>query len=222
MRLIRGACLLVVFSVISLAETPIEVQPVKELKPTGGLGTCGYAPSPTEKPFFDKLGAKERATGSFMESYDIRKKNGLFVSWYGIVRGISRMPDSDSWELLLEHKYFDGLTDCHIMMVSMSGSGDFRARVQARDVPVHALVLVRVYGKVRDESGSPLIEAEFLRVWPWMTFTFTDLGAEDRTNRRWKKDCRICEGNRVYRPYPDEGYYRDALGDPDHYGIFLK
>ena len=138
-------------------------------------------------------------------------------------RKINRVPQSDSRELILEHKYFEGLTDCHIMLVSMSGSGDFAARVQANDVPVPALALVRIYGTVREqENGIPLIGAESVRVWPWLTFTFTDLGAEDKTNPRWRKDCKICEGGRVYRAYPDEQYYRDALGDPQRYGVFLK
>jgi hypothetical protein len=215
--------LLAVLSVACTAQTPVEVQPVKELKASGSLGTCGYAPSPNEKPYFEKLGPKERATGSFMESYDIHKKNAEFVRWYGVVRGITRVPNSDSWELLLEHKYFDGMTDCHIMLVSTSGGGDFTARIQATDVPVPALALVRVYGIVtRNGTGNPLIEAQFVRVWPWMTFTFTDLGAEDKTNPRWKKECRICKGGRVYRPYPDRQYYRDTLGDPGQYGAFLK
>jgi len=215
--------LLWLVSFAALAQTPIEVEPVKELKPTGSLGTCGYAAAPKEKAFFDKLDVKERVTGSFMEPYDIRKKDGKFVGWFGIVRGISRVPQSDAWELLLESKYFDGLTDCHIMLVSMSGSGDFNARLQASDVPVPALALVRIYGKVSEQrNGIPLVEAEFVRVWPWMTFTFTDLGAEDRTSPRWKKDCKICEGGKVYKPYPNEQYYRDALGDPQQYGVFLK
>lgn len=222
MRWTRAALLVVFLAIVSLAETPIEVQPVTELKPTGSLGTCGYTPTSNEKPFFERLAPNERATGSFMESYDIHKKNGKYVSWYGIVRGISRVPNSDSWELLLEHKYFDGMTDCHIMLVSMSGSGDFRARVEAQDVPVQALVLVRVYGKVREENGSPTVEAQFVHVWPWKTFTFTDLGGGDRTNPRWKKECRLCEDGKVYRPYPDEAYYHKALGDPEHYGVFLK
>jgi len=220
---IRLTYLFVVFCVACAAQTPIEVQPVKELTPTGSLGTCGYVPAPNEKPYFEKLAAKERATGSFMEGYDIHKKNGEFVSWYGIVRGVTRVPNSDTWELLLEHKYFDGMTDCHIMMVSMSGSGDFGAGVQANDVPVPALALIRVYGKVtRRENANPIVEAEFVRVWPWMTFTFTDLGADDKTNARWKKECKICAKGRVYRPYPDRQYYRDALGDPEQYGVFLK
>jgi hypothetical protein len=115
------------------------------------------------------------------------------------------------------------MTDCHIMLVSMSGSGDFAARVEASDVPVAALTLVRIYGTVTPQkNGIPMIAADFIRVWPWMTFTFTDLGAKDKTNPRWKKDCKVCEAERVYRPYPDEKYYRRALGDPTQYGLFLK
>ncbi|HYM78786.1 MAG TPA: hypothetical protein VE377_22635 [Candidatus Dormibacteraeota bacterium] len=222
MRVIRLAYLCVILCIAGVAQTPIETQAVKELKPTGSLGTCGYTPSSNEKPYYEKLDQKERATGSFMEAYDIHKKKDVFVSWYGIVRGVTRIPNSDSWELLLEHKYFDGMTDCHIMLVSMGGSGDFSARVQAKDVPMPALALVRVYGKVTQENTTPLIEAEFVRVWPWMTFTFTDMGAEDKTNARWKKECKLCEDGRVYRPYPDRRYYRKTLGDPEQYGVLLK
>lgn len=216
-------CFVMALCVSGAAQTPIEVQPVKKLTPTGSLGTCGYTPLANEKIFFDKLSEKERSTGSFMEPYDIHSKNGEFVSWFGIVRGITRSPNTDSWELLLEQKYFDGMTDCHIMLVSKSGSGDFAAQLAARDVPVPSLSLVRVYGTVtRRENAPPLIQAEFVRVWPWMTFTFTDLSAEDKSNPRWKKDCKLCEKGRLYRPYPDEGYYRGALGDPAQYGVFLK
>lgn len=108
------------------------------------------------------------------------------------------------------------------MLVSKSGSGDFTARMQASDVPVSALALVRVYGKVNQKNGNPVLEAEFIREWPWMTFTFTDLGAADKSDPRWKKECRICNGGRVYRPYPDEKYYRNVLGEPEKFGVFLK
>lgn len=223
MRLIWQAYMLMLLCLSCLAQTPIELQPVKELKPTGTLGTCGYTPIPHERPFYDKLDAKERKTGSFMEPYDLHQKSGKFVSWYGVVRGISRVADSGSWEILLEHKYFDGMTDCHIMMVSMSGGGDFVARLEAKDVPVPALSLVRVYGTVTQrENATPLVRAEFVRVWPWMTFTFTDLGAEDKTNSRWKKECKLCAEGRVYKPYPDRNYYREVLGNPDEFGVFLK
>jgi len=219
----RVAIAVLVFSATGVAQTGIEAETVKELKPSGSLGTCGYAATSQEKPFFDKLAPKEQATGSFMEAYDIRKKNNVYVSWYGIVRGISRVAGAeDRWQLLLENKYFDGMTDCHIMLVSMSGSGDFLARVQARDPGIPALALVRVYGTVkRDKDETPVIDAEFIRVWPWMTFTFTDLGGEDKSNPRWRKECMVCKG-RIYKPYPDERYYRDALGDPNDYGTALK
>lgn len=160
-----------VLAVGCAAQTKIELQPVKELKPTGSLGTCSYAPSPAEKSYYNKLSDKERITGSFMEGYDIHQKEGQFVSWYGIVRGIKRTADSQSWELLVEHKYFDGMTDCHIMLVSKSGAGDFVARVQTADVPVPSLALVRAYGKIiGQENGNPILESEFVHVWPWMTF----------------------------------------------------
>ena len=223
MKRIVFSYLLALLSVACAAQTPIEIQPVKELKPTGNLGTCGYTPVPTEKPFYDKLSEKERETGSFLAAYDIHQKNAEYVSWFGIVRGIQRMPNSDSWELLLEQKYFDGMTDCHIMLVSKSGSGDFAVRLDAKNVPAPALALVRVYGVVtRRENATPLVQAEFVRVWPWLTFTLTDLGAEDKSNPRWKKECQLCERGKVYKPYPSNDYYRLTLGDPSQYGVFYK
>jgi hypothetical protein len=55
-----------------------------------------------------------------------------------------------------------------------------------------------------------------------MTFTLTDLGAEDKSNPRWKKECKLCERGRVYKPYPNSDYYRLTLGDPDQFGVFFK
>jgi len=223
MNRLRLILVLAVLCLSCAAQTPIEVQPVKKLTPTGSLGTCGYVPLANEKALFDKLAEKERSTGSFMEPYDIHSKNGEFVSWFGVVRGITRVPSTDSWDLLLEQKYFDGMTDCHIMLVSKSGSGDFVVRLNAKDVPVPALSLIRVYGTVTGrENALPLIQAEFVRVWPWMTFTFTDLSADDKSNSRWKKDCKLCEKGRLYVPYPEEKYYRLTLGDPANYDVFLK
>ena len=203
-------------------QTAIETEPVKELRPTGSLATCGYKPSAGESAYYKKLDPKEQVTGSFMEGYDILKKNGTYVSWYGIVRGISKDTAPDEWRLLLEHKYFDGATDCHIMLVSKSGSGDFEAVAHSVNLDIPALALVRVYGKVKVEQQSAVIQAEYIRVWPWMTFTFTDLGASDRTNPRWKSECKVCKNTRVYRPYPDRQYFLDALGNPESYGTALQ
>jgi hypothetical protein len=220
---IRGMAIILALSIGGVAQTPVEVQPVKELKPTGSLGTCGYTPTSQEKAFLEKLSPKEQATGSFMESYDIHKKNDVYVSWYGVVRGISKVVGTeDRWQLLLENKYFDGMTDCHIMLVSMSGSGDFLARLQVKELNIPALALVRVYGRAKNaDDGTPVIDTVFIRVWPWMTFTFTDLGGEDKSNPRWRKECKLCKG-RIYKPYPNERYYWDALGNPNDYGMALK
>lgn len=205
------------------SQTLMETEPVKTLTRTNKLVTCAYAPAEKEKPFLEKVPTKELITGSFAQGYDIHAKNDLYVSWFGVVRGISPIQGKENaWQLVVEQKYFDNMTDCHIMLVSMNGSGDFLARVETTKPDIPALALVRVYGKVNQENGTPVVAAEFIRVWPWSTFTFTDLGAEDKSNPRWRKQCRVCRTARIYRPFPDEKYYRDALGDPGQYGAALK
>jgi hypothetical protein len=201
------------------AQTPIDVQPVKDLKPTGTLGTCSYKPTENEIPFFQKLEEKERTTGSFLESYTIHGKQKKYVSWFGIVRGVEDTQKDGTYTLLLEQKFFDGMTDCHIMLVSKSGSGDFHVTLNPGTEVIPPLVLLRIYGTVDQEAnGQPHLTAEYVRVWPWLTFTFADLGAEDKGNPEWKKFCRLCKAGRVYRPYPDKNYYLDMLGDPKNFG----
>jgi hypothetical protein len=207
---------------MTVAQTTIQTEVVKPLHPTGSLSTCSYTPRAEEKEFFAKLSNKEVVTGSFAAPYDIHAHGDQYVSWYGIVRRKSAvMRSKGQWQILVQHKYFDGMTDCHIMLVSMSGSGDFMVRLEATQLNIPALALIRVYGRVKQDNGTPEIQAEFVRVWPWMTFTFTDLGAEDKTNPQWKKICRICRTARIYRPYPDEKYYREALGNPSDYEVPL-
>ncbi|HEV1994998.1 MAG TPA: hypothetical protein VGR03_11760 [Candidatus Acidoferrum sp.] len=61
--------------------------------------------------------------------------------------------------------------------------------------------MVRVYGKVmEDKDKIPEISVEYVQVWPWLTFTLTDLGVEDCTNPRWLKYCKRCKGGRIYDP----------------------
>ena len=119
-------------------------------------------------------------------------------------------------QLLLEQKYFDGMTDCHIMLVSINGSGDFTANAEIdgnQSIPM--LSLVRVYGKVTGyKNAMPVVETEYIRVWPWFTFTLTDLGPEDHGNSKWRKLCRICKSGDLYNPYPTEEWYLSVLGDP--------
>lgn len=209
------------FAVVSAAQTPTDTQPVKKLVRTGTLGTCGYTPTEKEAPYYKQLDASERETGSFLKGYSIHGKDGKFVSWFGVVRGISKSPDApNKLTLLLEQKYFDGMTDCHIMLVSAAGSGDFTAQLEADADSIPALSLVRVYGTVAEKKGeSPVVAVKYFRLWPWFTFTFTYLGPENKGNPRWAEYCKLCEGDRSYNPYPNEDYYLGMLGDPKDFGM---
>lgn len=210
----RIAVLLGLLSSSCFGQTPVEVQPVKKLVRTGMLGTCGYRPTAKEALFYNKVEAKERVTGSMLAAYDIHKKMKHYARWFGIVRGIDNRTNGAT-TLLLENKFFDGMTDCHIMMVSREGGGDFTAVLGRPEASFAPLTLVRVYGRVSGEKdGIPQIDAEFVRVWPWLTFTFTDLGpGQDHSNPRWAAYCQICKSD-LYNPYPDEEYYLNVLGDP--------
>jgi len=216
--------LLLILSITAAAQTPIETQPVKELVPTGTLATSIYTPSVEEQPFFKRLSSHEISTGSFLAPYSIHGKKGKFVSWFGILRGIS-VSERDNGELtvLLEQKYFDGMTDSHIMLVSYSGGGDFLATLHADPVALPSLSLIRVYGKVVDEADKvPHIAVEYVRVWPWLTFTFTDLGGSDASNPIWAKYSKFPAGGRIYNPYPKDDYYLRMLGDPKFFGLNWK
>jgi hypothetical protein len=208
---------------VASAQTPTDVQPVQELVRTGTLGTCTYQPVARESPFYKKLDEKEVATGSFLAPYSIHGKTGKYVSWFGVVRGINSAPQTGGdVTLLLENKFFDGMTDCHIMLVSHAGGGDFRAMLNIDPATIPALALVRIYGRVVSEKDKiPVISTEYIRIWPWMTFTFTDLGPDDSGNPRWAKYA-SGKGGRIYNPYPNDSYYRHILGDPAEFGLNLK
>ena len=80
----------IVLGYVAVAQTPIDVQAVKELVPNGTLGTCFYAPLSTEAPFFGRLSDKEKVNDPvFHGDYSIHGKKGKYVAWFGIVRGIS-------------------------------------------------------------------------------------------------------------------------------------
>ena len=207
------------------AQTPIDVQPVKELKPTDSLATCSYRPVAREAPYFSRLSDKERTNDTvFGGNYTIHGKTGEEVSWFGIVRGITApAQQGGDVTLLVQHHFFDGMTDCHIMLVAKSGDGDFVARLKVDPAKIPALALVRIYGKVTGEKARvPAVDVEYVRVWPWMTFTFTDLAGEDHSNPRWQKYSRVKPADQIYVPYPNENYYLNVLGDPADFGINLK
>jgi hypothetical protein len=212
-------------AVQAVAQTPIDINPVRELKPNGTLATCVYKPIEAEAPFFSRLGEKERSNdAAFGGNYTMHGKTGTYVSWFGIVRGIAPAARAGAEvTLLVQHHFFDGMSDCHIMLVAKSGDGDFLARLKVDPAKIPALALVRVYGKVIAEKGKvPEVAVEYIRVWPWLTFTFTDLAGEDHSNPRWQRYSKVKYTDDVYRPYPNESYYRVILGDPADFGLNLK
>jgi hypothetical protein len=112
------------------------------------------------------------------------------------------------------------MTDSHIMLVAYSGGGDFRATLQGEAATFPPLALVRIYGKVIEEKDNvPVIAADYIRVWPWLTFTFTDLGPADQSNKLWSKYSKFPAGGRIYNPYPKQDYYLRMLGDPKFFGL---
>jgi hypothetical protein len=212
------------WALCAAAQTPIDIQQVKKLKPDGTLATCSYTPIASEVPYFSRLSNDEKTNEATFGSYSINDKMGIYVSWFGIVRGIaaSTQPDGEV-TLLLQHHYFDGMTDCHIMLVGKTGDGDFEAKLKVDPAKLPALALVRVYGKVVSENaGIPEVAVDYIRVWPWMTFTFTDLAGPDHSNPRWWQAAHVKPGDQMYVPYPDESYYRKVLGDPAEFGVNLK
>jgi hypothetical protein len=214
------------FANLTAAQTPVEIQVAKQLTRGNSIGSCSYMPTETEKPFLGRLASNEQVTGSaFDKPYSIQGRKDKYVSWFGIVRGIfPAEAGANRYNLLLEQKYFDGITDCHIMLVAATGSGDFRATLEGSPESIPALSLVRVYGKViSEENKTPQIIVEYLRVWPWLSFTFSDLGAADHSNPRWTKFCKVCKGSdRIYNPYPTDAYYLAVLGDPKDFGLHLE
>ncbi|MGO9325239.1 MAG: hypothetical protein ACLP07_11830 [Terracidiphilus sp.] len=211
-------------SVSAAAQTPIDVQPVKKLKPSDTLATCQYRPIANEAPFFARLTDTEKTNDTaFGGNYTMHGKTGAFVAWFGIVRGITPpVEKGGDVKLVVQHHFFDGMTDCHIMLVAKSGDGDFVAKLQVDPSQIPALALVRIYGRVTSEKARvPEVAVDYIRVWPWMTFTFTDLAGEDHSNPRWQKYSKVRPGDQIYVPYPSENYYLNVLGDPADFGLNL-
>lgn len=198
--------------------TPIEQITQKPRFGKNGLGTASYRPSDREKPLFEKLAETERTTGGLVGEYSLAGKEGRNVGWFGIVRDISEDKTADRTTLLVEHKYFDGLTDAHIQAVSFNGGGDFRAVLHGVDCGIRPLTLVKIYGNVAkvDAGELPLLEAAFIRQWHWGTFTFLAAHGKQSGSDKWRKLNRV-ELDDIYEPYPNDAYYEQRLGKrPDN------
>jgi hypothetical protein len=201
----------------------IEVEKQKTLPHKGmqALGTRGYGPSKTEEAHLKKLKPEDLITGHILAAYDIKDRVGQQVSWFGIVRKDRFVGDGKGkkfrhHELTVEHKFFDGLTDLHQLIVSFGGGGDFKVILPftEKKLPFKTLTLVRFYGEVVSEKdGVPTLKVKFARVWPWNNFAFMGLGSKknpDRTNAAWRKGLEIPEN--VYSSAPDTSYYEMLLG----------
>jgi hypothetical protein len=97
----------ILFAGVTLAQTPVDIQEAKQLKRTNTLGSCSYTPTNNEKPFLDRVPRDEQVTGSAFdkEPFRIQGKKGKYVSWFGVVRGISLAePGAKQYRLLLEQK----------------------------------------------------------------------------------------------------------------------
>jgi hypothetical protein len=136
---------------------------------------------------------------------------GRQVAWFGIARDVVEHKSKNETRLNVEMKYFDGFTDLHLQIVSMSGAGDFRVSIPGTKQPIKKLSLVRVYGKVVSEANGVLMgAAQFVRVWDWKLFAFMAYG-NDKSNPQWVK-LRKMDKDDIYSSEPDDRYYEERLG----------
>jgi hypothetical protein len=240
-RAILAGVLGLVCAIVTAVETEPIIEVSTPMKSGGPLATMGYGATAKEQPFMKKITEKaidlwadsplpkpqnvsdaewekqkkeaeqEKAKLIPEKDYELAKQIGEYVGWFGIVRGISTDEKTGKTTLTLEHKYFDGLTDAHIHIVSIYGAGDFAASLPRKPDKIGLLSLVCVYGKVnKSDNGMPTIAPEYVRVWDWGLFTFMDYG-KDKTNPKWLK-LRKVNGRDAYDPRPDQKFYEDRLG----------
>jgi len=180
--------------------------------PDGSLGTTGYSCTNKELAFFKKLASDEQNTGGWSDDYSINGKVGRFVGWFGIVRKIEEDAEKNQTRLLVEMKYFDGMTDTHILALSFNGAGDFTAVVTGVGGRIQKLSLVRVYGAVvREPDHVPEVNAKYIRQWDWGLFTFIHAYGKQKGDVEWRKLCQV-PLDEIYKPFPDDKYYIDRLG----------
>lgn len=223
---------------------PLIIEISKPMRGGRGLGTMAYRPTEQEAQYVNKItekginleteetmkklpgmsdemweklleGYKKESKGKIpIKEYKLIDQAGEYVGWFGIVREVSHDNKSKHTRMLIEHKYFDGLTDLHLQVVSIYGAGDFAVQFSNKVENVLPLSLVRVFGKVsKGKDNIPEIAPEYVRVWDWGLFTFMDYSI-DKSNPKWVK-LRTVSGERVYSSRPTKKYYEDRLGKRD-------
>jgi hypothetical protein len=169
--------------------TVIEVEKVPDTTPVPRPGSTHYQPTDAERTYLEQTAEEERTNGNPRESqadYDLNARRGKRVAWFGVVREVGKAQRGeggrpDTYELLLEHRFFDGVTGPDVLALSFNGAGHFNARVWTRGsvFPIKPLMLVRVYGNVArgdvlpgadaftQPAQPPTVEVEYARVFPW-------------------------------------------------------
>jgi hypothetical protein len=154
-------------------------------------------------------GAELAANSGDVQS--LEKFAGQRVAWFGIVRVVAEILGSSENELLVEMKFFDGLTDTHLQIVSIFGAGDFRVVIPGVGHKIPKLSLIRAYGKVEAKPGNvPKVAADYVRIWKWGQFAFMDYG-EDHSNPQWVKLRNVAIDD-IYSSRPNDRYYEERLG----------
>jgi hypothetical protein len=196
-------------SAIAASPTRIESsEPLHSTYPV--LGTMSYPPTAAEKEAAKGWTEAEMKSGS-PEIDTLRGAVGRRVCWFGIVREVQEDKARDNTVLVVEMKYFDGLTDLHLQVVSICGAGDLRAFLRGTGHKIKRLSLARIYGKVTKEDGTvPTVAADYVRLWDWGLFTFMDYG-KDKSNPKWVAARQIKSEN-AYSSAPDREYYEKLLG----------
>jgi len=165
-----------------LRATEVEESKVIHAK---GLGTATYTATDAEKPFLQKASPKTFNPDEEMTKAVLEVRAGTYISWFGIVREISRIPESTKQRVVVESKYFSGLGDLHLQTVSINGAGDFDAICESPTYELIPLTLVRLYGRVIEHgAGNPAVAAEYIRVWPLGLFSFRDYGTDASAPKR--------------------------------------
>ena len=197
---------------VCAAQHKVYVEPSKPTSRGDMLSTQAYTPTKLEKGATKDWTEKELESGS-PEVQTLKGKNDRRIAWFGIVRDIKEDKQKKQTRVLVEMKYFDGMTDLHLQIVSLSGAGDFRVLIPGVGHKLKNLSLVRIYGKVTGEAeGVPLVSADYVRSWDWGLFAFMPYG-RDNSNPKWANLRKVrVDDMRVYSSRPNRQYYEDRLG----------
>ncbi|MDF3057593.1 MAG: hypothetical protein K0R17_1808 [Rariglobus sp.] len=225
------------------ADTSVPIRHSVRFSAGPGDGTISYRPLDDEMPFFGRITEKQIDLWAHIQmpkpqnmsdadwgkmkeearekkkalipsgEYELAKQTGEYVGWFGIARASSFDEKTGGTRLVVEHKYFDRLTDLRLQIVSIHGAGDFQAvlpgKVSAPEIP--RLSLICVYGLVtRGPDGRTQLKTDYVRVWDWGLFSFMDYGLDKSSPERVK--LRKVTGPLVYSPAVDTKFYEDRLG----------